>query len=247
MPSFWSSVPNSPWNSRRSKLMPWRKRHFERGVDHFLGGDRRERGHAGDRRGGFQRFVEQVGGGNDLGHQARRAQLPRRPSSARSGTFPSPWPCRRPSVSRCDPPMPGVTPNLISGWPNLAVSAAMMKSAIIATSHPPPNAKPATAAIHGLRVAVTCSHPAKKLEPIHVGEALGLHFLDVGARGERLFGAGQDKAALRRVGVVVGKSGDEVGQNLAVERVERLRPIQGNERHRVAPFDQDGFVAHAHS
>ena len=43
-------------------------------------------------------------------------------------------------VSRCDPPMPGVTPSLISGWPNLALSAAMMKSAIIATSQPPPSA-----------------------------------------------------------------------------------------------------------
>jgi hypothetical protein len=36
----------------------------------------------------------------------------------------------------------------------------MMKSAIIATSHPPPSANPATAAIHGLRVAVTRSQPA---------------------------------------------------------------------------------------
>ena len=29
-------------------------------------------------------------------------------------------------VSRCDPPMPGATPSLISGWPNLALSAAMI-------------------------------------------------------------------------------------------------------------------------
>ena len=36
--------------------------------------------------------------------------------------------------------MPGVTPSLISGWPNFALSAAMMKSAIIATSQPPPSA-----------------------------------------------------------------------------------------------------------
>ena len=43
-------------------------------------------------------------------------------------------------VSRCEPPMPGVTPSLISGWPNFALSAAMMKSAIIATSQPPPSA-----------------------------------------------------------------------------------------------------------
>ena len=43
-------------------------------------------------------------------------------------------------VSRWEPPMPGVTASLISGWPNLALSAAMMKSAIIASSQPPPNA-----------------------------------------------------------------------------------------------------------
>ena len=34
----------------------------------------------------------------------------------------------------------GVTPSLISGWPNWAFSPAMMKSAIIASSPPPPSA-----------------------------------------------------------------------------------------------------------
>ncbi len=43
-------------------------------------------------------------------------------------------------VSRWVPPRPAMTPRLISGWPNLAVSAAMMKSHIIASSHPPPSA-----------------------------------------------------------------------------------------------------------
>jgi hypothetical protein len=42
-------------------------------------------------------------------------------------------------------------PILISGCPNFAVSAAMMKSHIMASSHPPPSAKPATAAMTGLR------------------------------------------------------------------------------------------------
>jgi len=60
-------------------------------------------------------------------------------------------------VSRCDPPMPGATPSLISGWPNFAFSLAMMKSAIIASSQPPPRAKPLTAAIHGLRIFFTKS------------------------------------------------------------------------------------------
>ena len=50
-----------------------------------------------------------------------------------------------------------VTASLISGCPNLALSPAMIKSAIIASSHPPPSAKPFTAAIQGLRVAVTRS------------------------------------------------------------------------------------------
>ena len=43
-------------------------------------------------------------------------------------------------VRRWVPPMPGATPRLISGWPNFAVSEAMMKSHIIASSQPPPRA-----------------------------------------------------------------------------------------------------------
>ena len=52
---------------------------------------------------------------------------------------------------RCVPPEPGTMPSLISGWPKRAVSAAMTMSHIIASSHPPPSAKPATAPITGLR------------------------------------------------------------------------------------------------
>ena len=61
-------------------------------------------------------------------------------------------------ISRCVPPEPGMTPSLISGWPNLAVSAAMMMSHIMASSQPPPSAKPATAATTGLRQRATRSH-----------------------------------------------------------------------------------------
>ena len=64
-------------------------------------------------------------------------------------------------VRRCVPPMPGMTPSLISGWPNFAVSAAMMMSHIIASSQPPPSAKPATAAITGLRMRATRSQFAR--------------------------------------------------------------------------------------
>jgi hypothetical protein len=36
--------------------------------------------------------------------------------------------------------MPGIVPIVISGWPNFAVSAATMRSHIIASSQPPPSA-----------------------------------------------------------------------------------------------------------
>ena len=52
-----------------------------------------------------------------------------------------------------------IVPRLISGWPNRAVSAAMMMSHIIATSQPPPSAKPATAAMTGFRHCPTRSQP----------------------------------------------------------------------------------------
>jgi hypothetical protein len=43
-------------------------------------------------------------------------------------------------VSRWLPPIPAMIPRLTSGWPNLALSAAMMKSQAIASSQPPPSA-----------------------------------------------------------------------------------------------------------
>jgi hypothetical protein len=51
----------------------------------------------------------------------------------------------------------GQDAELDSGWPNFAVSAAMMMSQDIASSQPPPRAKPATAAITGLRQVFTRS------------------------------------------------------------------------------------------
>ncbi len=65
-------------------------------------------------------------------------------------------------VSRWVPPAPGMTPSLISGWPNFAVCDAMMKSHIMASSQPPPSAKPETAATIGLRRAATLSQAVMK-------------------------------------------------------------------------------------
>mmetsp|Transcript_91868 Transcript_91868/g.262764 ORF Transcript_91868/g.262764 Transcript_91868/m.262764 type:complete len:205 (-) Transcript_91868:191-805(-) len=53
-------------------------------------------------------------------------------------------------IRRWVPPQPGMTPSLISGWPNLAFSPATIISHIMASSHPPPRAYPFTAAMTGL-------------------------------------------------------------------------------------------------
>ncbi len=63
--------------------------------------------------------------------------------------------------SRCVPPPPGMIPSLISGRATLAVSAARMKSHIIASSQPPPRAKPATAAMTGFLTCSTASQLAQ--------------------------------------------------------------------------------------
>ena len=52
--------------------------------------------------------------------------------------------------SRWVPPKPGVMPRPVSGWPNLAFSLARRMSQVMASSHPPPRAKPLTAAMVGL-------------------------------------------------------------------------------------------------
>ena len=107
-----------------------------------------------------------------------------------------------------------MTPSLISGWPNLAVSAAMMKSHIIASSQPPPSAKPATAAIIGLRQRLTRSQGAMKSSSIHLDEARATHLLDVGAGGEGLLRAGQDDAADAVIGLEGVERGDQLGDEL---------------------------------
>ena len=65
----------------------------------------------------------------------------------------------------------------------------------------------------------------EEIWPIHVGEALALHLLDVGAGGEGLFAEPVSTSAALAVGSasIGGERGDQLGQHLAVERVQRLR------------------------
>ena len=164
MPSFWSCVPNKPWNSRRSNLTPCASGSSKAALTISLA--------AIAASGGIKAISAAVfiASSTKLSAGTTRATSPARSASS----APIIRPVRHISIAlalptawarRCEPPMPGVTASLISGCPNFARSPAMMKSAIIATSHPPPSAKPLTAAIHGLRVSVTRSQPAKKFDP----------------------------------------------------------------------------------
>ena len=137
-------------------------------------------------------------------------------------------------------------PSLISGWPNLAVSAARMKSHIIASSQPPPSAKPATAAISGLRACVTLLPVAEEVVEEHLGEALVLHLLDVGAGGEGLVRAGQHDGADRRIRFECAERPVEVFDQRAVERVQRLWPIEADEPDPAVGLDENvGVGRHA--
>ena len=62
------------------------------------------------------------------------------------------------------------------------------------------------------------------------------HLLDVGAGGERLLRAGDDHAADIAVGVEGVDGAAQLGDQRAVERIERLRPIEPDQSHSAARF-----------
>ena len=87
--------------------------------------------------------------------------------------------------------------------------------------------------------------PAAGDEVLEVGLGIGLvdHLLDVGAGGEGLLVAGQHDRADRRVGLEIVERRGQFGDQRRVQRVERLRPVQGDDADRAAPLDEDVLVA----
>ena len=76
----------------------------------------------------------------------------------------------------------------------------------MASSQPPPSAKPATAATTGLRAAAARCQFARKIAEKDLGELLVGHLLDVGAGRERLVRAGDHDAADIGVGLEAHRS-----------------------------------------
>ena len=131
---------------------PFGERRFVRAIDRFLDLQHDRQRKRRDLRSRARKPPPRAWPPARRARPAPRARLRRRPPCGRSGTTPSPSPCRRRAAAAACRPCPGIVPIVISGWPNFALSAAMIVSQAIASSHPPPSAKPATAAITGLRM-----------------------------------------------------------------------------------------------
>ena len=78
-------------------------------------------------------------------------------------SFARPIPTRRASL--CVPPNPGIIPRPHSGCPNNAFSEAIRISQAMEISHPPPNAKPFTAAIVTWRMFCNLKNGSEALIP----------------------------------------------------------------------------------
>src|SRR6185437_7244255 len=120
-------------------------------------------------------------------------------------------------------------PNLSSGWPNLAVSAAMRMWQAMASSHPPPNAKPLTAAITGLGQDSMRENAACPVRAGH--ERLGASAGDEHAR--------HVVAALHERHRLI-----QLGDGLVVERIELVGAIDANGRHAIV--DVEGEILEGH-
>ena len=219
MPSFWSSVANSAWKTRRSKRRPSR-RPVSRARSHALAGRHDRRAAVrGDRSrpppGLRQDPVVRDHPGDQAGSvSASRASIVR-PVRIRSIALA--WPTSR--VSRWVPPMPGITPSLISGWPKTADSPAMIEVA-----HHRQFAA-AAQRVAGDRGDLRGAQSGELLpagEVVlghHVHGRLPGHLPDVGARREDPLRAGDDEAADLGVAVQRAQDVDEFGQQLGAERV----------------------------
>ena len=91
----------------------------------------------------------------------------------------------------------------------------------------------------GCREAVPAS---KIIFDIHVGEALRLHLLDVGAGGEGAAFAGKDGDRYFGVAIDLCEQGRDLCHCFGVQSIEAIGPVQRNERDAISMFESDRVV-----
>ena len=87
--------------------------------------------------------------------------------------------------------------------------------------------------------ASAVAHLRQEVTAISFDEGLGGHLLDVDAGGERLLIAGDDDAANAWICVECFQRAIELFDEECVERVQRLRPVESDERDPSAGFGED--------
>ncbi len=89
----------------------------------------------------------------------------------------------------------------------------------------------------GLRQLATRSAPTAE----HVDEGFRLHLLDVGARGESLFAAGEQDASDTVVGLEIIDGGGDFSEHAEGQCIEHLRAVERDDADRAFAFDNDVF------
>ena len=86
--------------------------------------------------------------------------------------------------------------------------------------------------------------PRDEVAEERLGEGLVLHFLDVGAGGERLLRAGQHNRADGGIGLEGFERGVKVFHQGRRQGVQDLRPVEPDEANAPVRFDKDVGVGH---
>ena len=137
-------------------------------------------------------------------------------------------------VSRCVPPAPGMTPSLISGWPNCASSPATIMSHVIASSQPPPSAKPRTAATSGVRTRLMRSQRWKWSSIVRlVGVCAASSGMSAPAANARSPAPVMTIARQRGSRSSASSASVSSAMRREVERVEHLVTVEDDERDAV--------------
>ena len=147
-------------------------------------------------------------------------------------------------ASRCVPPAPGMIPSRTSVSPISAVSAAIRMSQASASSSPPPNATPFTAAMVGRGNAASASMSAL-ISPRKTRVSSSVQVrrsFEIRARRERLVAlarqhqhaeVGAPGNLTRQVAAKLGQLRDQRPR----QRVRRARPVERHEQRAIVTFD----------
>ena len=144
---------------------------------------------------------------------------------------------------------PGIRPSLTSGCPSLRVSAAKRTVQAMASSSPPPSAKPLIAATEGLPIVsrrrkTRCPRSANSRASTGVSAASSGN---IGAGDEGFIArAGQDQArGVRGPPPARSKASSNSSMSAPIQRVELLRAVDGDGGHPIAAgFEADVAVGH---